>query len=195
MMRPGTKQLYVPPTPVIVAPASLLPQTADKFPPNPSIPWQKWNARPSDAFLIQHYTNTNVQDWFKNTLNELRIDQLLPVVEYYRTGVVPKNTRSVEVLDKYKPTILAHAAGRGVAVPVESSVAVATTATPPVSTTKVEEVGKGSAAITTIEDFKAKNPIQQAATAPAEGMSMNMKLGIAAVVAVGGFYLWKRRSA
>lgn len=78
---------------------------------------------------------------------------------------------------------------------VQPSIPTAASATPPVSTTKVEEVGKASAAITTIEDFKAKNPIQQAATAPAEGMSTNMKLGIAAVVAVGGFYWWKRRSA
>lgn len=100
---------------------------------------------------------------------------------------------------------------RGLPLPdvmVAVSIPTATNATPAQSATKVEEIGKGSAAITTIEDFRAKNPIQtvgtnaaastaadSGSTAADSGLSMNMKLGIAAIAAVGGFYLWKNRSA
>ena len=119
--------------------------------------------------------------------------------------VPPGIDEELKDIDANITIIRAEMQRRGLPLPdvmVAASIPTATNAIPAQSATKVQEVGKGSAAITTIEDFKAKNPIQTVGTgsaastaAPAEGMSMNMKLGIAAVVAVGGFYFWKNRSA
>jgi len=210
----GTPAVGAPPPPPPLAPAmppttvrpdAPLPvQTADKFPPNPNIPWSKWNARPSDAFLIEHHAVDNVRAWFKNALNELRDRpaQLQSIVDYYKTGTVPPGTRSVEVLVKYKPVILEYAAGRGIAVPELSTVPAATTVTPPAAQTKVEEVGKSLVPVNTVEEFKQANPMQQVETgksasmaAPSEGMSTNMKLGIAVVVLGAGYFIWTRRQA
>lgn len=193
----------MPALPPTVRPDAPLPvQTADKFPPNPNIPWQKWNARPSDAFLIEHHAVDNVRSWFKNALNELRIDQLQPIVDYYRTGTVPPGTRSVEVLIKYKPIILEYAAGRGIAVPELSTVPAATTVTPPAAQTKVDEVGTSLIPVSTVEEFRQANPMQQVGTgrsasmaAPEEGMSTTTKMVAGVVVAAVAYTLWKRRQA
>lgn len=201
LQRAATTMPVRPPVTTVRPDAPLPVQTADKFPPNPNVPFSQWSQKPSDAFLIEHHVVANVRDWFRNALRELRSSQVEELVVALQKADFSKMSRAPEVYLKYKDVILEYAAKIGLPVPELSSTAVATPVTAPEAQTKVEDVGRSLIPVGTVEQFKQANPMQQVATgqsastaAPTAGTSMNMKLGIAAVAALGvGYFWWQSR--
>lgn len=173
------------------------------MPPNPNVPYAQWTEKPSDAFLLEHHAVANVRDWVRYAISrELRPTQVEKLVVQIQKGDFTNAPRAPEFYLKFKDVIFEYATSLGLPIPEMSPVAVATPVTVPAGQTKVEEVGTSLIPVSTMEEFKEKNPIREVATgksastaAPEEGMSMNAKLAAGAAVLAVGYFVWKRRQA
>jgi hypothetical protein len=170
--------------------------------PNPNVPYAQWTEKPSDAFLLEHHAVTNVRDWVRAALRESGPTKIEKLVVQIQKGDFTNAPLAPEVYLKFKDVIFEYATSIGLPIPEMSPVAVATPVTVPTAQTKVEEVGTSLIPVSTMEEFKEKNPIREVATgkssstaAPEEGMSMNAKLAAGAAVLAVGYFVWKRRQA